>query len=89
MKVLRKLPAMHFEYGIAPGFHRCRECCNLMQVADRGRMAYRCIAYGVSKTPATEWGLNYKACGKLNIPMVGEKPLLDRMLEVENGKKRT
>lgn len=86
LKTLRKLPAMHFAYGIADGFHRCRECCNLIKTEDRGRVTYRCQAYGVSKSQATEWGLNFKACGWLNRPMDGVRPLLHTIIDLEREK---
>ena len=73
----RKLPAMHEAYGTRPP-HKCRECCNLRSITVRRKQYYKCAGYGDTYGEATDWGLNYLACGLLDIPFEGV-PMLDRI----------
>lgn len=74
----RKLPAMHEVYGKRPP-HKCRECCNMTSIKVRNEYHYKCIAYGNTYSEATDWGLNFVACGLFNIPFY-EQPLLEQIL---------
>lgn len=78
----RKLPAMHEVYGKSPQ-HKCRDCCNLTRIVTVGgvrRKVYlKCKAYGDSGGEATDWGLNFMACGLYNIPFIEEITLLERI----------
>lgn len=58
----RKIAAMHREYGkdIA---HRCADCPNLCIHATTSHTLYKCIAYGVSASAATDWRKRWTACG--------------------------
>lgn len=75
----RKLPAMHEVYGTQPQ-HKCRDCCNLIVYASGKRMFYKCKAYGDTASQATDWGVNYLACGMFNVPMGDNMlPLIERI----------
>lgn len=73
----RKLPAMHYVYGVDPQKRKCKECCNFNRYECYGKMFFKCAAYGVSRSDATDWGANYLACGRFNIPIEGQRPLLE------------
>ena len=74
----RKLPAMHAVYGTQPQ-HKCRDCCNLIGYASGKRIYHKCKAYGDTASQATDWGLNYIACGMFNVPMGDMMPLIERI----------
>ena len=81
----RKLPLMHELYGIAEG-KKCRNCCNLMEIhAFRGntkRVFHKCRVYGDSGGEASDWGLNFLACGLYDI-LCDDKPILERIRDGE------
>ena len=75
----RKLPAMHEVYGVQAQ-HKCRDCCNLIGYASGRRIYHKCKAYGDTASQATDWGLNYIACGMFNVPMGDNMlPLIKRI----------
>lgn len=73
----RKLPAMHYVHGVDPQNRKCKECCNFNRYEYYGKRFFKCAAYGVSHSDATDWGANYLACGLFNIPIEGQRPLLE------------
>ena len=58
----RKITAMHREYGkdIA---HKCADCSNLCIHVTTSHTLYKCMAYGVSASAATDWTKRWTACG--------------------------
>ncbi len=82
--IKRKLPAMHEVYGTQPQ-HKCRDCCNLIGCASGRRMFYKCKAYGDTASQATDWGVNFLACGMFNVPMGDMLPLIERIRLEKNG----
>lgn len=79
MYTKRKLPAMHEVYGVQSQ-HKCRDCCNLIGYASGKRMFYKCKAYGDTASQATDWGVNFLACGMFNVPMGDNMlPLIERI----------
>ena len=74
----RKLQAMHEAYGVKEG-HKCRECSNFCELEYYKRRFFKCAAYGVSRSEATDWRANFKACGFFNNSMDGWTPLFDKI----------
>lgn len=58
---MNRIEAMHAEFGVAP-VHQCRDCCNLVK-REWSKRYYKCAAYGLSHSLATDWRLSYPACG--------------------------
>lgn len=73
----RKLPAMHHVYGISSTPHKCKECSNFRVYDYHGKRYFKCAAYGISHSEATDWGANYRACGWFDMPMDNWTPLFD------------
>lgn len=62
-KLLPKLILqMHARYGPTPG-KRCKTCAHLSH-HDYTHRYYKCEIYGESSSAATDWRVNYSACGK-------------------------
>ena len=76
----RKLAAMHKEYGKAHGY-KCGDCPHLTRSGTRpGVMHYKCKAYGISSSEATDWACSWPACGLHDLPVdKGHTPLLERL----------
>lgn len=75
----RKIAAMHREYGkdIA---HRCADCPNLCIHATTSHTLYKCIAYGVSASAATDWRKRWTACGLYGKTLaIDHVPLMKRL----------
>lgn len=75
----RKLPAMHYVYGTTPEPHKCKECSNFLVFEHHGKRYFKCAAYGISNSQATDWGANYRACGWFNHSMDNWTPLLEEI----------
>lgn len=74
----RKLSAMHREYGKAYG-HQCSDCQNLL-CYEANRRWYKCRAYGMSASEATDWAKSWQACGLWGTPFEpGCIPLVRRL----------
>lgn len=58
----RKIAAMHRKYG-KDCAHKCVNCQNFRIYATKSRMLYKCMAYGVSASAATDWAKRWTACG--------------------------
>lgn len=58
----RKITAMHREYGKDTA-HKCVNCQNFCIHATTSRTRYKCMAYGVSASAATDWAKRWIACG--------------------------
>lgn len=46
---------------------------------ENGKRYFKCAAYGISNSEATDWGANYLACGFMNNLMDGWTPLLEKI----------
>ncbi len=66
MLVIRKIDAMHKRYGKIED-KRCGDCCNL-HVWLWSKKYFKCSAYGMSRSTATDWANKWIACGQFNIP---------------------
>ena len=76
----RKLQAMHYVHGTTPTPHKCKECCNFRTFEYHGKRYFKCAAYGISNSAATDWGANYLACGLFNIQIDNQLPLLEQII---------
>lgn len=75
----RKITAMHREYGKDTA-HKCVNCQNFCIYATKNRMLYKCMAYGVSASAATDWSKRWTACGMYGHPArKGDTPLFERL----------
>lgn len=72
----RKIKAMHMEYGKNES-HRCGDCCNLSSYT-QCKTWYKCMAYGDSRSEATDWEKRNVACGLFNVPFDGI-PLIQKL----------
>lgn len=75
----RKLPAMHYTHGVDPKGRKCKECDNFRVYDYHGKRYFKCAAYGISNSEATDWGANYLACGLFNFPIDGLTPVLEQI----------
>ena len=60
----RKIDAMHERFGRHEG--KCRDCGNLKCYIYNNKRYYKCAAYGVTSSTATDWRLSWDACGIYN-----------------------
>lgn len=63
----KKIDLMYEHYGINQKGH-CKSCCNLSSGYYRGKKYNKCIAYGLSRSEATDWKISNKSCGLYNQP---------------------
>lgn len=84
----RKITAMHREYGkdIA---HRCADCPNLfVYIANKTKTCYKCMAYGVSSSEASDWAKSWTACGLYGKPLDADHvPLIKRLTSTKQQEK--
>lgn len=78
--MLRKIEAMHKEYGCIKD-KQCKTCCNLLKGNYHGKSYNKCIAYGLSHSEATDWKISNEACGLHDKPFDSKKnyTMLDRI----------
>lgn len=75
----RKIEAMYREYG-KDHAHRCADCPNLCIYVTPSHTLYKCMAYGVSASAATDWTKRWTACGLCGNPLPADHvPLIKRL----------
>lgn len=76
---LRKIEAMHKEYGRLDN-KKCADCCNLSSYR-QNRVWYKCKAYGLSSSEATDWAKRNEACGLygLDFDIMKRTPLIEKL----------
>lgn len=75
----RKITAMHRVYG-QDDAHKCADCSNLCIYVTSSHTQYKCMAYGVSFSSATDWAKRWTACGMYGHPArKGDTPLFERL----------
>ena len=81
--MIRKLDAMHREYGLHSGF-RCKDCCNYVSGRYHDRILRKCAAYGLTHSEASDWRANGVACGLFgrDFNEMGELPMIERLKRV-------
>lgn len=81
MACLKNIEVMRSLFGDSPG-NKCKGCSNLRHIVYHGRSYYKCDCYGISNSVASDFRLNYDACGLFNIPYNGTPAKeLKRMVE--------
>lgn len=82
----RKIAAMHREYG-KDHAHKCADCQNLCAI-NAGKTRYKCAAYGISSSAATDWAMRWTACGLYGKPIAeGHVPLIKRLKPAKQQEK--
>lgn len=76
--MLRKLELMHALFGECPE-HRCGECRNLEQFMS-SRSIFKCRAYGITWSEASDWRKKWTACGLFDTPYDGSPAMETRRL---------
>lgn len=72
--MLKKIDLMHEMFGKAEG--KCADCTNLISHLANRRF-YKCIIYGNTSSSASDWRLQYDACGmKDRLPADGMKAVM-------------
>lgn len=75
----RKITAMHRVYG-QDDAHKCAGCPNLCIYVTPSHTLYKCMAYGVSASAATDWAKRWAACGLYGKPLAADHvPLIKRL----------
>jgi hypothetical protein len=83
----RKIGAMHREYGTDCA-HKCANCQNFRIYATKSHMLYKCMAYGVSASAATDWAKKWTACGLYGKPLAADHvPLIKRLKPAKRQEK--
>lgn len=83
----RKITAMHRVYG-QDDAHKCADCSNLCIYVTSSRTHYKCMAYGVSASAATDWTKKWAACGLYGKPLDADHvPLIKRLTRTKRQKK--
>lgn len=82
----RKIAAMHREYG-KDCAHKCADCPNLC-VYMANKTWYKCAAYGVSSSAASDWAKSWTACGMYGEPLDADHvPLIKRLTSTKQQEK--
>lgn len=82
----RKIDAMHREYRTDCA-HKCADCTNLC-VYTANKTWYKCMAYGVSASAATDWAKKWTACGLYGKPLAADHvPLIKRLKPAKRQEK--
>lgn len=68
MKVRTKIASMHETYGVKEGY-TCGSCCNLESIQN-SRTCYKCRAYGITGSAASDWRKKWVACSLYNKDMM-------------------
>lgn len=83
----RKITAMHRVYG-QDDAHKCADCSNICIYATKSRMLYKCMAYGVSASAATDWAKRWTACGLYEKTLaIACVPLIKRLTSTKQQEK--
>lgn len=72
--IARKIDAMYERFGIASGL--CGNCPHF-RVEHWDKDYFKCAAYGISRSEATDWRKNYTACGLIDKPLPDRMPVID------------
>ena len=83
----RKITAMHREFG-ENGAHKCKDCPNLRTFKAGKRRDYKCAAYGISCSQATDWAKRWTACGMYGKQIPADHvPLMKRLKPAKRQEK--
>lgn len=74
----RKIDAMHAIYGTVQDMH-CADCPHFIAGRYHDKMLFKCEAYGITHSEATDWRKRYVACSLVHLPLPDERPVIDRL----------
>ncbi len=60
----RKLAAMVAIYGAAPDGVQCKKCVHFWRVKRHTKVYRKCLLYGDTRGPGTDWLASWSGCGK-------------------------
>ena len=77
---MRKIDRMHFLFGKADS-GECKDCPHFLRHQPTDRHFYKCRAYGLSRSEATDWRVHYPACKLIESADLGPYfvPVIERM----------
>lgn len=75
--IARKIHAMHRLYGETYG--QCKDCPHFIEGYYHDRKLFKCEAYGVTHSEATDWRKSWSACKLIDLPLPEERPVIDRI----------
>lgn len=78
---MEKIALMHKRFGYGQGL--CKDCSNLMLVMST-KAHFKCRAYGVSHSVATDWAQKWIACGMKDKPTEGMNAVFKSKPEKDN-----
>lgn len=80
----RKMARMHLLFGRHSG--HCKDCPHLIRGEYHDKHYYKCKAYGLSRSEATDWRVGWDACGMID-KEIGQtfRPVLDRIKRESKG----
>ena len=61
---MKKIDLMHSMFG-RTAEKKCKDCSHFKSI-EFSRTYYKCEVYGLSHSEATDWRVNYPACGLFN-----------------------
>ena len=61
-------------YGVCPGCHICAECCNFTVIHAGRKKLFKCKAYGVTCSSASDWAKSWEPCGLFGKP--ADRPMV-------------
>lgn len=71
----RKIDLMYEFFGRSEG-HRCGDCSNFVCGRNRSGILYKCKAYGLTHSEASDWAKRWEACGMFEKPYTG-RPVIE------------
>jgi len=57
--------------------HKCGDCSCFVRGAYRSKVLQKCARYGFTHSIASDWAQKWQACGKFNVPLGNERPLIE------------
>lgn len=69
----KAIARMHLKHGPGPDGRTCRRCDHLLRDPWHRRTYFKCRLFGVTSGPATDWRLNWPACGKFTERAAGTR----------------
>ena len=74
--VARKIDAMYERFGIASGL--CGNCPHF-RTFQYVKTYFKCAAYGITPSEATDWRKSYPACGLITQELPDRMPVIDEI----------
>ena len=75
--IAKKIEAMHIRFGTVDGI--CGDCPHFVEGLYHDKKLFKCKAYGLTHSEATDWRKRWVACGLKDLPLPDETPVFDRI----------